>query len=260
MSDIIDIGMTIVSKGARAIRRSNGIPAPLSGLEYLNFFCNNPDFSDPTRNLSRNLVRGKKRGRIVGSPLLNDMSATFHSLVDYIDSGVAQSNSMTLIAIAKAPSPADESAILSNFNGPKPGGGTSQGTGIMFRPNSFYYNNALVSSDGSVSLGQLSTPYTPGEWAIIEARSSTGLNGGNFWFTQKDVTTSKAYGLPPGGHVEIGGNIMIGSLGGGLGSVNGKPAEIAAVAIFSRALTADEVAFFRNWLKSIFLYQYGWTL
>ncbi|MFU0756919.1 hypothetical protein ACLHG3_000830 [Serratia marcescens] len=262
MSDIIDIGMTIVSKGARAIRRSNGIPAPVSGLEYLNFFCKNPDYPDPARNLSRNLVRGKPRGRIIGVPVLNDKSATFHSLVDYIDSGVSHTDSMTLIAIAKAPDPAEESAILSNFNGTKPGGGTSQGTGIMFRPNSFYYNNALVNSDGSLSLAQISTPYTAGEWAIIEARSApaTGLNGGNFWFTQHGVTTSKAYGLPNGARVDIGGNIMIGSLGGNLGSVNGKPAEISAAAIFSRALSADEVLFFRNWLKSIYQYQYGWAL
>ncbi|MGR7040484.1 hypothetical protein ACU63Y_05670 [Klebsiella aerogenes] len=260
MTDITDIGMTIVSKGARAIRRAISIPAPLPGLEYLNFFCNNPDSPDSKRNLTRNLIRGKKPGVIVGAPQLNDRSVTCHSLVNYIDSGVTQTESMTLIAIAKAPAVAAESAVLSNFNGPKPGGGTSQGTGIMFRPDNFYYNNAVKKSDGALDLVIMGMAYKAGEWAIAEARSSPDINGGGVWLTQNGSLSSKSWNLPQGGSISTGGNIMIGSLGGSLGGVNGMPSEIAAAAIFSRALTTDEIVAFRSWMKSILQYQYGWTL
>ena len=260
MTDITDIGMTIVSKGARAIRRAISIPSPVADIEYLNFFCNNPDSPDEKRNLTRNLIRGKKPGVVVGSPKLNERSVTCHSHVDYIDSGVAHSQSMTLIAIAKAPDVADESAVLSNYNGVKPDGSTSQGTVLMFRPDNAYYNNEVLKSDGSRALVTSPIFYTPGEWAIFESRTDPTLNGGQWWFTQKGVLKTKVWELPVGATISTGGNIMIGSLGGSLGGVNGKPSEIAAAAIFSRSLGIDEIISFRNWMKSILQYQYGWTL
>lgn len=257
-----DIGMTIVSKGARAIRRAISIPSPLAGIEYLNFFCNNPDSPDTKRNLSRNLIRGKKPGVIIGAPQLNDRSVTCHSLVDYIDSGVTQTESMTLIAIAKAPAVAAETAILSNYNSLRPDGSVSLGTGILFRQDgNTQFNNAVLKSDNTTGL--VISPiakYTAGEWAIIEARSNPALNGGNFRVTQNGARKDASWAIPEGAHIYTGGNIMIGSLGGSLGSFNGKPSEIAAAAIFSRALSPDEIVAFRNWMLAIFQYQYGWSL
>lgn len=255
MTDLVDLGITIVSNNSRAISRAKSVTAPIMrGLEYLNFYCGEDG------NLARNLVRGKPAGRVVGEPVSHGTYTTFNSAKNYIDSGVAHTDSMSMICLARAPDPKEESALMSNFNGVAPGGGTSQGTGMMFRPNQFYYNNAIVKADGTKELYQGALPYNPGTWAIAEARSSPQLNGGNVWFNQDGASNAVAYGLPAGARVDIGGNIMIGSLGGLLGSVNGKPADIAMAAIFSVALSADEIAKFRIWIRQVMNYQFAWTL
>lgn len=254
MTDLVDLGITIVSNNSRAISRAKSVTAPIMrGLEYLNFYCGD------TGNLTRNLVRGKPAGRVIGKPIPHGTYTTFNSSTNYIDSGVAHTDSMSMICLAKAPNPKEESVLMSNFKGIAPGGGVSQGTGMMFRPNQFYYNNAVVNADGSKSLFQSSLAYNPGTWALAESRSSPQLNGGNVWLNQDGTSNAVAYGLPAGARVDIGGNIMIGSLGGLLGSVNGKPSDIAMAAIFSVALSADEVAKFRAWVREVLKYQFDWT-
>lgn len=255
MTDVVDLGITIVSNNSRAISRAKSVTPPIMrGLEYLNFYCGDDG------NLARNLVRGKPAGRVIGKPMPHGTYTTFNSAQNYIDSGVAHTESMTMVCLAKAPDPKEESALMSNFNGAAPGGGTSQGTGMMFRPNQFYYNNAIVKADGTKELYQGALPYNPGTWAIAEARSSPQLNGGNAWLNQDGSSNAVAYGLPAGARVDIGGNIMIGSLGGLLGSTNGKPSDIAMAAIFSTALTADEIAKFRVWIRQVTNYQFAWVL
>ncbi|MBE5255672.1 hypothetical protein [Serratia marcescens] len=259
MTDLTDLGISIIVKGSRKIRRANHVNPPISdGAEYLNFFCNHPN--ENKSNISRNLIYGKENGFVIGAPVQNDITATFKSGVNFIDTGVKHTPNMTFITVSIAPTPKAESVLMSNATSQwQDGAGTTLGIGLMYRPDKLYFNTAVSDTSGGHPLLQANVNYNPGEMRIAVGRSDP--SAGRIFLYESSGIVSGSATVPAGATFDIGETIRVGSLGsGGIGSVNGTTSEIAAAIAYSRNLTNDEVLTMVAWLRNVFQYQFAVTL
>lgn len=257
MTDLTNFGVSIVAKGGRQLRRANYmVPSVSDGAEYMNFYCQHPDGRS---TLTRNLIPGKPAASVSGYPAQNDITATFKSGFDFIDTGVAHTPNMTLFGVGLSPNPKSESVIISNATSKLQGGyGTTLGIGLMYRPAKLYFNTA-VSANGEHPLLQASVDYDVGEMRVSVGRSD--LTAGRIFLYDDQGIASGTATVPAGATFDLGETLRVGSLGsGGLSSVNGTTSELAMVLIYSRNLTNDEVLETVAWIRSVFEYQFAVTL
>ncbi|CAI0760431.1 hypothetical protein [Serratia grimesii] len=258
MTDLTNFGVSIVAKGGRQLRRANFmLPAVSNGVEYMNFYCRHPDGRN---TLGRNLIPGKPEAVVFGEPAQNDITTTFKSGVNFIDTRVKHTPNMTFIAVSIAPSPKAESVLMSNATSKwQNSAGTTLGVGLMYRPDKLYFNTAVSDTAGGHPLLQANVSYNPGEMRIAVGRSDPTA-GRIFLYESSGIVSGSAV-VPAGATFDLGETIRIGSLGsGGLGSVNGTTSEIAAAMAYSRNLTNDEVLTQVAWLRNVFQYQFAVTL
>lgn len=258
MTDLTSLGVSIVAKNSRQLRRANYmLPAVSLGAEYMNFFCKHPD---GTNTLSRNLIPGKAQAAIFGTPVQNDITATFKSGINFIDTLVNHTANMTFIVVSMSPNPKAESVLMSNAKSKWQGGaGTTLGIGLMYRPDKLYFNTAVSDTSGGHPLLQANVNYTAGVMRIAVGRSDPAA-GRIFLYDSSGIVSGTAT-VPTGATFDLGETIRVGSLGsGGIGSVNGTTSEIAAAIAYSRNLTNDEVLAQVAWFRNVFQYQFAVTL
>jgi hypothetical protein len=126
------MGLSIVVKGADFSNGAVGyIPPVPNGLQYLNIF------GGEGINQGRNLALGKSGAEVVGAPVVGQNSATFVPLTSYIQTSVADSDSITMMVVARSPVPRANTMIVSNYgSNRKAASGTTFATSLMMRPQS----------------------------------------------------------------------------------------------------------------------------
>ncbi|URC22641.1 glucanase [Serratia phage vB_SmaM-Kashira] len=206
------------------------------GCEYLNFF------NGPTGNLSRNLIIGKDDVDVIGTPVANGHSVTFNHQQNFLQTKIKHTDRMTILAVGKAPDPAEESFMVSNYGGIIPGTtSTTTGQSLMFRAgtNCYHILTTRNKSTGATGLVQTAATQTLGKPQCLVARFGgvNSLNGTNLFNMTNG--TNNANGINPDVvEMVLGADLRIGS---GYSLAAGKPAEIYAIAIWSRVLGTAEI-------------------
>lgn len=245
------MGLRIVIKGADFSKTAVGYASPVQdGLEYLNFFGG----ASP---LSRNLAIGKPPVTVVGAPVVGDNSATFTQLVNYLQTGVADTHSKTIMMVARSPNPKGNGVGVSNYNSQRLNGGGAQitaATSLLFRssadPDAGETGESFISSswDGSTQasvgsgsaqilnrpLGGITTLVgrTNGGGGVLAGAKSRRIDNKTFGLT---VTLAEAANRM----MDLGQPYRVGS---GYTSIDpAVPQEILFAAIWSRELTDVEV-------------------
>lgn len=91
------MGVQVVAKGVDAEQYATEYAAPVRrGLEGI-FFTNTS-----TEKCAHNYAPGKQSGSIVGVPVPNAAFTTFKGMTNYVQTPIAETESMTLLVIAKA--------------------------------------------------------------------------------------------------------------------------------------------------------------
>lgn len=248
-------GILIRVKGASFEANAVGFIPPIAGgLEYMNFF------GGDANKATRNLAPGKPAAGLVGAPTYNEHSAIFRPGANYVVTSVDDAESMTFIAVAKSLSDAN-TMIVSNFSGPRAGGvGTTTGKALDFGSNGVIDGLVTNKMFGPRWDGVSSAPVSPGvaitglqnpvgEWRAVVGRAresdktlsifnkTAGLSGSVGVTQVADLGASK---------MRIGGTAV--ASGGSFANA----VEIAAVAIYSRALTDVEIDKVYSFLKGYY--------
>lgn len=246
--------MTILLKDPTSSFKSISVaylPAVADGLEYLNFF------GGTMLETGRNLARGKAGGGVIGSPTINANSAVFTPYTNYVDTGVKMSTEMTMLIVAKLLTE-EATMLLSNYTSARVGDATKQSLGVGFTvvgagtangkvPMTFQaaVNVAGTSTSGGVSTGDTTPVGVPHCFAGSVSDSSKERRITN-------LTTSESVFGTSADPLDLGiGTIRVGSSASAASGFN-HPVEIYAAAIYSRVLSANEIATMYDFLKGYY--------
>lgn len=240
------MGLSIVVKGADFSKGAVGyIPPVPEGLQYLNIF------GDSTIGQGRNLAVGKPAAEVIGSPVVGANSVTLTPLTSFIQTQAADSESMTLMVIARSPVPRGNTMFISNYSSArKSASGTTLATSLMMRPQSApsaeqsYEEMGAAEWDGSSAASSnfrsasLLRPIG-GIQAMVGRRE--GVAAAKFRKYDNKTSKQSASSTPiPGTIFDLGQPYRIGCGYANYGSGLVGP-EVFFAAIWDRALTDAEV-------------------
>jgi hypothetical protein len=239
------MGLSIVVKGADFSNGAVGyIPPVPDGLQYLNIF------GGEGVNQGRNLAIGKNGAEVIGAPVIGQNSATFVPLTSYIQTPVTDSESVTLMVVARSPVPRANTLLVSNYlSNRKVASGTTSGTSLMMRPQSApnaeqtYEEMGAAEWDGTNSASsnfRAAAMLMPigGIQALVGRREG----GAASKWRRVDNKTAKTSALStpiPGTVFDLGQPYRVGS--GYTQYSNSVGPEVFFAAIWDRALTDAEV-------------------
>lgn len=216
---------------------ANGFILPVAdGAEYYNFF-NSAD------NIARNLVSGKQPGTKNGAPVFNGQSVTLVSLQDYINTGVKQTDEMTIITLGEPTAPSGNFVHWSSYGSPVTNGGTGL-TSQDYVRQSVTSNNPTISltysNDGFATRKQLSYGVSSGADSVKLRTLAARFSQSAKTSTLQDLTNNKisSAAVPSAGVLAKSGNILLGSH---YTSVEASAGKLYFVAIYSRQLNDDEL-------------------
>lgn len=201
------------------------VPGAARAAEYYNFF-------GAGRDPGQNLIAGKAKGQVVGSPVLGNGFASFRGAVNFVRTGLLDQPAVTLLAVARAPSlqASTFGFIVGNYNGT----GAAAGS------------NMLISS-GLRKMEAYGARDVDGTPRVVEKEVDTGITAWCFYavrlgnaFHRIDDKTNGRSGIGPiafGRSAPNGIPYLIGSSNGGVQGL----VDIALAGIHSAELTDAEI-------------------
>lgn len=230
-------GIDLVVEGA-----SGGVShviADVPGAQYIGMYF------DGAPSLARNLAPGGPEANVVGSPVIRPGYITTSGNVAYIDTGVAESNEMTFIAVVRGRDVASNNSpiFIGNYGG---------GTRGMFGMSMFIqsWNTSVAAAcetdnSGSVANSQtvMATSPAAAEWSILVARASASAIRLVDW--GRNIMTETTYTYP---RHSSGRSLRVGS-GAAVGSFPGS-ADIAMAGIWYGALADAQISHICNRVRA----------
>jgi len=242
------MGIQLISKDTVAPWNTKVIAPVTRGLEV--WFT----FDTDAVRFGFNRAPNKPNGRIVGSPVAYATHGRFKSLVNFIQTEAPDTAKVTIIAVGRSPvaipdpipTPDPRPVYASTFNGPSitPGiPGTSSGVTLYPGGAALLASTAARSNgSGGITVGQVTTADDPTAWGIRVLRASDEEGT----LVQNITRGSKAVGTAITQRALTANKFRIGS------SLSQFPGEIdiSAIAIYSEALTDDEIALVANCMRT----------
>lgn len=229
------------------------LPIVPDGLEYLNLF------NGGAGTAARNLAPGKAASTIEGVPTYGaEYIATTGG--NSIITSVSETDDITIIAVHGLTE--STNAIVSNQYSPRPSNPNKGANGIMVGANNFTPSNGLI--ENVIAFAGAYDAATDGAATSSPGPSFNNIPIGGVMcravtfdepagvVTQKNMTSGASVtGTRTAGlsRDKNNGKLKIGA--GYAGTFNG-PAQVYAVAIYSRVLSADEIAKVHAWLKKYY--------
>ncbi|AIR90595.1 hypothetical protein [Pseudomonas cremoricolorata] len=208
-------------------------------------------FDTDASRFAFNRVPGKPGASLVGNPQAFPTHGRFTSLANFIQTNIAETDSMTIICLGKAvdvPGSTIEASTcyVSNFNGPSitPGfTGTTTGTSLYHNGPTALNGTGCRSngSGGAVTGGSTITNDTPTQWGIRAVRVDAAV-GSKVLNLTTGLSSTLAYSnarLLNSRKMRIGGAY----------TQFAAQADISAVAIFSVALSDAQITAFADWMR-----------
>ena len=226
------MGVQLVAKGVDAEQYATEYAAPVRrGLEGV-FFMNTS-----LEKCARNFAPGKPAGSIVGVPTLQASYATFKGQTNFVQTQIAETESMTLLVIAKAVVVVGDieqiPLLIGSYNvGPTSGVSIYAPTDIAVRGTAGYGNddasniNATVGPPSGIPVST---------WQLYSA--TIAPTGVTFRDHTANVTTA---GVNPAMPRRLAGRAL--RIGSGYSSGLKGKCDIAVAQVHSVALSADELA------------------
>ena len=186
----------IVAKGSniedKATKYSANIRRGLKGIHFLN---------TEKEKIAHNYAPGNQdaQGSVVGSPVISPGYAAFKGRQNYVQSGIAEADEMTVFCIARSSDTGLDSATRPSFLGTQqgvaPDGGVSDGINMYMTSvgsGAFSFTAAYGNSDADRTNLVCSIPWTNrANFALFEATiSSSGI-------TFRDVTNNRTNTVTP---------------------------------------------------------------
>lgn len=186
----------IVAKGSniedKATKYSANIRRGLKGIHFLN---------TEKEKIAHNYAPGNQdaQGSVVGSPVISPGYAALKGRQNYVQSGIAEADEMTVFCIARSSDTGLDSATRPSFLGTQqgvaPDGGTSDGINMYMTSvgsGAFSFTAAYGNSDADRTNLVCSIPWTNrANFALFEATiSSLGI-------TFRDVTNNRTNTVTP---------------------------------------------------------------
>jgi hypothetical protein len=223
------MGVRFVAKGVDAEAYATEYAAPVRRALEGVFFTNGS-----AEKCARNYAPGKPSGAIVGAPVAVASYATFKGLTNYIQTQIAETESMTLFAIGKAVVVVGDPQQIPMFVGSYNTGVLSGVSIYAAGPTSIRGTAGYGNDDASninASVGVATDPVSA--WHLYSVTvTPTGVA------TRDHTSNLTLVGVNPGMPRRLAGRtIRLGS--GYSGGIQG-PVDLAAIQIHSAALTDDE--------------------
>lgn len=234
------MGILLISKDTVAPWNTKVIAPVTRGLEA--WFT----FDTDAARFSFNRAPNKPNAKIVGAPVAYSTHGRFTSLVNFLQTQVMDSAKVTIIAVGRSPValpdpfpvPDPRPVYASTFSGPSitPGiVGTSFGV-TLSNSSAALLNSTAARNNGTggISTGQVNTADTPTAWGIRVLRTSDaeGTMVQNVTQGTKTVGTTLTQRALTANAFRIGSSIS---------QFTGE-VDISSIAIYSEALTDDEIA------------------
>lgn len=217
------------------------VPVVPDGLAYLNFFGGSAE------RTARNLAPGGAPGEIVGTPVYTTTSVRLTPKSHYIRTAVPQTASMTVLLVVKPLSIAQNAMAFGNFGSPRTAAaGNSNGVFILLPANAgstelanVRFTAAQPSGAASQNINaDLPQSLRVGSLQTVVGRLDDSTKQRRIMVPATGLQTSVVGTLP----TDIGvGPLLIGSYYDAT-SAHIAPLEIAAAAIYTRALSDVEIA------------------
>ncbi|AIR90238.1 hypothetical protein [Pseudomonas cremoricolorata] len=228
------MGIKLVSPGALAPWYTKVIPPVSRGLE--GWFC----FDTSLDRIGYNRASGKANARLVGVPSVFSTHARFKGGVNFLETAIAETEEFTVLVVGKAAGPlggtgtATAVPYVGNYAGASPGlAGGLQLYHISDTTLTGQANRLNSTGDGSTS-AQSQISDVAANWGIRCLRSS-GSGGNQTW----NLTTGVK------GNQQLTTKRLLASvplrIGGTYASTFGGESDVSHVAVYSVALTDDEI-------------------
>ncbi|UFH28837.1 hypothetical protein [Pseudomonas sp. CIP-10] len=211
-----------------------GCPIDTTGLELAHFF------GGALSNSLKNFAFDKEDSSALGAPAVNQDSISLQGRVNFIQTQMADTPEVTLLAAFKPVDAGGEAIVAGNF--------VASTSGATRRLALFYNTAKQVTGFRGTSTNAngaaLPTPIVNGVPVCLSLRNITGTTPK---IMVKNHTSGEAAEVANAGAPSLGSPIRIGS-GYNTGGFSGQN-EVYALIAFSRSVSDDELAKLYAWLK-----------
>lgn len=176
-----DIGDAALTDGGFPTIAGFTIPV-IAGLEGCYIFDGQPG------DLGRNYASGRPAASVIGAPVVDGKSARFSGSA-YLDTGISETGSMSIIVVAKASTPpgtGNLASLFGNYNSNSAGG-----IGMWMQEPTLVRTNAI--KDGASDL--LNVSCTTSNYALLAYRVRSGGYSRLINFTNGDDVQSSGTGV-----------------------------------------------------------------
>lgn len=206
-----------------------------TGLLYANIYS--------VGSLTDNFVPGGVKPTVSGVLNVSGGYLGAGNNVNYLDTGITDTDNMTLVVVSRRNSLADNRAVISNYNG-----AGDPGKSLMYSASNAQLFLAKADSAGTVTASSITSAIGIQTATMLVGRftAATGAQLNN-------ITEGKTglFSLPSGSTMVKSTAMRTLRIGGSptLYGVSGASVDIAAALVFSRVLTDSEISTIRAWLQ-----------